>query len=80
MEYRTRRPVLLAFPVMKNPGPTGRGVPLPPQQHTFDHAQRGTRAEVGHGRSQAYNLTIEEARASDEIEAGCDARYLEQEP
>ena len=73
------RPALSAQQSMTNKGPTRGGAPLPLQQHAFDQAQRGARAGVGHGISQAYNLITEEARASDEIEAGCDARYLKQE-
>ena len=71
---------LLAPPVRRNLGPTGRGVSLTLQRHAYDQAQRGARAGVGRERSQTYNLTAEEAEALDEVVVGCGARCPDQEP
>ena len=60
------------------PGPVGqrqqgpvmrRALPLPPQ-HVARPVQRGARPAAGRGRGQAYNLTAEEAGASEEVITG----------
>ena len=70
-------PVQLALrapPMIENPKPVGRRVPLPPQQHTYDQAKRGTRLEADCKIIQVYNLTTTEARVSGDVEARCGAR------
>jgi len=62
-------PSTLAPPMRRNPGPVGRGAPLPLQRRTLGKAQRGPRTGVGCGRGQAYNLIAEEAEASGEVVA-----------
>ena len=52
----------------RNPAPAGRGVPLPPPRQMYRQSQR--RAGAGRGRGQAFNLTAEEAEASEEVVAG----------
>ena len=52
----------------RNPVPTGRGAPLPLQRQVFEQAQR--RARTGRGRDQAFNLTAEQAEASEKVIAG----------
>ena len=56
-------PTLPAPPVRRNPRSTGRGATLPSQQDAYNQAQRGARVGAGCGRSQAYNLSAEEAEA-----------------
>jgi len=44
------------------------GGPLfPPRQQVFNAVQRGTRTAAGRRRGQAYNLTAEEAKTSEEV-------------
>jgi len=52
----------------RNPVHAGRGVPLPPQRQVFKQSQR--MAGAGRGRGQAFNLTAEEAEASEEVVVG----------
>ena len=54
--------------VKRNPVPASRGAPLPSQQQVFKQAQR--RPGIGRGRGQAFNLTAEQAEASEEVVAG----------
>jgi len=49
----------------RNPGLNNKGMALPPQQPT----QKVARPIVGWGKVQTYNLTAEEAEASDEVVA-----------
>jgi len=52
--------------MQRNPGLNNKGMALPSQQPT----QKGARPRVVRGKGQAYNLTAEEAEASDEVVAG----------
>ena len=63
-------PNTLAPPMRRNLGPIRRGAPLSSQRRTLGQAQRGPWTGVGRGKSQAYNLTTEEAEASGEVVAG----------
>ena len=74
------QPALPVLPVMRKPGSTSRGSPLPSQQHAFSETQEGRRTGADSRRSQVYHLTAEEAEASHEEVTRCDAQYLEQEP
>ena len=65
----------LALPVpleRRNPGPVGRGAPLPPQQQVYNQAQQrpGAAAGRGRGRGQAFNLTAEDAEVVGDVVAG----------
>ena len=44
-----------------------RRAPLPPKQQFFHPVQRRGRTAVSRGRGQAYNLTTEEAKTSEEV-------------
>jgi len=52
----------------KNPKLAGRGIPLLPQRQVFKQSQK--RAGAGRRRGQAFNLTAEEAEASEEVVVG----------
>ena len=54
----------------RNPAPTDRGTPLPLQRQALGQAQKKSRTRIVRGRGQAYNLTTEEAEASEEVMAG----------
>ena len=61
-------PLLPARGVKKNPTPAGRDTPLPSQRQLFKQAQRRTGA--GRGRGYAFNLTVEQVEASENVVAG----------
>jgi len=60
-------PALLASTVQRNPAPVVRKAPLPPQQQVFCQVQKRTRATE---KDQAYNLTVEVAKTSEEVVVG----------
>ena len=62
-------PTLSAPPVRKNHGYVGRGIPFPSEQHAYSQVQNEACTRVGHRKSQAYNITDEEAEASGEVGA-----------
>ena len=67
-----QRSVMPIAPIPKaarrNPVHAGRGTPLPPQRQVFKQSQR--RARASRERGQAFNLTAEEAEASEKVVAG----------
>jgi len=54
----------------RNQGPMVRRALPPPPQQAIRPVQRGVRTATGRGRGQAYNLTEEEAEASEEVITG----------
>ena len=62
---------LPAPPERRNPGPVGRGVPLPPQRQVYNqaHQRPGAAAGRGRGRGQAFNLTAEDAEVAGDVVA-----------
>ena len=54
----------------RNQGPMVRRALPPPPQQAIRPVQRGVKTAAGRGRGQAYNLTEEEAEASEEVVTG----------
>jgi len=54
----------------ENPGPTGRGTSLHPQQQTHNQAQRRLKARTDDERRQTYNLTEEEVKKLNGVRTG----------
>ena len=69
LSARAVPPALSTPPMRMNPGPTGIAL-LPPQSQAFSQAQKGVKPGIRCRRGQAYNLTLEEAEASEEVWAG----------
>jgi hypothetical protein len=66
-------PTLPAPPVQRNPGPVGRGAPLPPQNQAFVQHQRG--AGNGRGRGQINQMTAETVGMPDHLAEGNDSAH-----
>lgn len=72
---RNTVPALPAPQVQRNPGPVGRGAPLPPQQQMFNQNQRT--AGIGRGRGQVNNMTTEAVGRTDNLAGGKKPTLLE---
>ena len=68
-------PTLPSPPMQRNPGPVGRGAPLPLQNQAFIQNQRG--AENGRGRGQVHLMAAETVGVSDNLAEGNDSTHSE---